>query len=115
MEYTFTDEAKELSPEDIWIKIQGEIVAGSKMKSIKGLEYTIHSVTNDRITYKAESRSNHENETIDKQDFLTVITRLKKEVAFNTSSSREHFPSAIYRQRSPLFAILLAGKIISHA
>lgn len=112
MDYIFTKENKGLGSTEIWNKIGSNLKLGAKIKSIKGVEYTIQSVKDDKVGFSATSRNKGENEEIGKDDFLIVIEKLKKEREFNTSSSREYFPSRIYKKRSPLFAILLATHII---
>lgn len=112
MDYTFTQQNKGLASTKSWNEIGARIKSGAKIKSITGVEYTLQSVSDEKLVFSAASRNKGKSEEISKTDFLMVIEKLKKEKVFNTSSSREYFPSKIYKKRSPLFAILLAASII---
>ncbi|MCD4695963.1 MAG: hypothetical protein K8S16_06955 [Bacteroidales bacterium] len=80
-------------------------------------EYKIKSVSSTFIKYTGENRNSEKLENISFDNIKISLTILKKLKEFNTNSStlKEEIPSAIYRKRSTLFAILLATNIIIKA
>ena len=114
MAYIFTTKCATKSPAQIWAFIQNGLSKDVIIKSIKEkLPYTVNHVTEEEISFSAETRNDGEAEIIRLVDFITVIDRLKKLEQFNTSSSKEAFKGTmIYKKRSPFFALLLSSAVI---
>ena len=114
MSYKFVDGKEKLSAERIWEFIKNGLSRDVTIKSIKDkIPYEVNSVSNQEIVFSAATRNSGEPEIIRYLDFATVISKLKKETYFNTSSSKELFKGTrLYRKRSPFFSLLLSCGVI---
>ena len=111
--YHFVKSKKDTRPEKIWLAITKSLTSKSLILSITDIIYELLEVSNEGITYRARIRSAHEPETISKQNAIIVLQGLIKIGAFNTVNTKSLFrQTKIYRQRSPIFATLIASGII---
>ena len=95
--------------------IRKEINPGESIYSIKERkEYKIDRITSTYIKYTGKDRNKGKPEDISFENIKILLTTLKILKEFNTNSSilKEEIPRAIYKKRSPLFAILFAAEII---
>lgn len=101
--------------DEIWTKII-EMLANTSTKhiiSISGSKvYELVTIDERQIGYVSEDRNNQEEETIYKEDFITLLEVLKSQPCFSTSSIKEYISGKIYKKRSPSFAILKFLEII---
>lgn len=114
MSYQFTSKCKGVSAAQIWQFIQNGLSTNVTIKSIKEqIPYTVNHVTQNQISFSAETRNDGEPEIIYLDDFVTIINRLKDLGQFNTSSAKESFKGTkMYKKRSPMFALLLSSGVI---
>jgi hypothetical protein len=114
MSYQFTAKCNGISANKIWAFIQNGLSTNVTIKSIKEqIPYNVNHVTQNQISFSAESRNGGEPEIINLDDFVTIIERLKVLKQFNTSSAKEYFKGTrIYKKRSPFFALLLSSGVI---
>ena len=115
MNYKFSEKVISKTPLEIWSFIQNGLSNDVIIKSIgkDKIPYTVNYVTNDEISFSAQTRNNEEPDVIGFNDFVTVVERLKGLEIFNTSSGKESFKGTkIYRKRSPFFALLLSSNVI---
>ena len=104
---------KSKSPSELWKKMTNALSGKLTVKSINGIVYDLHQIGPHKIEYRAESRSAGEIESIKNEEFEILIGKLLAVDIFNTNTSKQAFrDSKIYRQRSPVFAILLASEVI---
>lgn len=102
-----------LKPEkELWKIALNDLKKKKSVFSIKDKEYKIISVSNLEFGYQAQSRNGGTPESIFKDDFIEFVKSLKKIKIFNTSNKEGVVTGALYRKRSPVFAVLLAAKII---
>ena len=115
MNYRFSDTSANIPPEKLWSNIQLGLSKNVILKSVNQEKlYTIKSIDSNTISYSSPERSEGKEEQIHKSDFIELINKLQKLESFNSSTSKDIFPSDIYRKRSPIFAILIAANIIEH-
>ncbi len=113
MKYRFSDASAKIDPEKLWKKIQLGLSKNVILKSVNQEKlYTIKSIDSNTIFYSSPERSKGREEQIHKSDFVELINRLQKLDSFNSSTTKDLFPSDIYRKRSPIFAILVSATII---
>jgi|GEM_PF-2157219 len=111
--YFFTKNITELTPIEIWTPINQSLKKGDIINSILGIPYTITNISTDSISYTGEDRSNGKSESISKASFISGVRGLQELKVFNSSLSKVVFNKAkTYRQRSPMFAILLKTGLI---
>jgi len=104
----------EKTDEQIIDVIKNEIRVDDNIFSITGVIYKITFADNQYIKYTGENRNNGNPEDISISNIKDVLVVLKKLKEFNTSNEKlkKEIPRKIYKKRSPLFAILLASKVI---
>jgi restriction endonuclease S subunit len=98
----------------IWRFIQNGLSKNVTIKSVKDrLPYTVDYVREDVISFSAPTRNNTYSEVINRNDFESVIDKLKNMKSFNTNSAKECFKGTrMYKKRSPFFALLLSSNVI---
>lgn len=102
-----------LKPEkELWEIAINDLKKKKSIFSISGKEYKLVSGSNLEISYQAQSRSQGKPESIFKDDFTEFLKSLKKMKIFNTNNIKGEVSNKLYRNRSPVFAVLLAAKII---
>ena len=110
--YSF--EAKNTIPIVLWERIKQGLNNDAIVKSIdQKIHYTVQEIDAYFISYSAPSRNNGAIERISYEDFVKIVSKLLEFETFNTSNTKEAFKGGkIYKQRSPLFAILKSSGII---
>lgn len=111
--YQFTNKVRTLSPDLIWLTIVQRLSDTRVIKSINGVEYKLVSLSLEAIKYSTISRNVGLAESVSMTQFTNLLEVLQTKTTFNTHNSRHAFNQiGIYRQRSPVFAILLAAGVI---
>src|SRR5437879_4583256 len=113
MNYRFSEACAKVDPVKLWNDIQCGLSKNVIIKSVReGKLYTIRTVDSNAISYSSPKRSGGQDEQILKSDFIELVRELQKLKLFNSSTAKNSFPSAIYRKRSPIFAILVSATMI---
>ena len=111
--YQFINPQQDHNAEKLWKQIQKSLAEKTFIMSITDVIYELIEVSEKGITYSAKSRSANAPETITKENAISILQGLIEQTTFNTDTTKSLFRSTtIYRQRSPMFAILIASGII---
>ena len=113
MKYQFTPDYQNKSFEEMWADISiGLREEKPQICSISGKRYELLGVTNIDVVFSLPTRKGGKPETLTKRNFIDSLRIVKENKQFNTNTIKTEFPPELYAMRSPLFAILLAMKII---
>lgn len=115
MKYQINPKYKSLESIEIWNKMIELLEQSSNLHitSISGKKvYEIITITDEQVGYLSDDRNNGEEETIYKEDFVKFLDVLRRQGYFSTSSIKEYMSGALYKKRSPSFAILKYLNII---
>lgn len=80
----------------------------------RGVVYRVKT-TKNVIYYSTDSRNAGEPEVIYKSDFLKAYDAIRGLEDINTNRIKKVVPTTLYRQRSPLIAILCAAGVLVRA
>jgi len=98
--------------EQAWDKATAHLQSTGRIITATGIVYNAW-VTQEVISYQAETRSNGVPETIGRSEFISAVKAISRLPRINTSSVKDVVPKSLYRKRSPLIAILKCRPCLS--
>lgn len=99
----------------IWDSIISSFKTLEIIHGIKNAEYKIVSITRTDISYKTITKKEGDIETIDKNDLIPILMKLKSQTTFTTDSVKEMFKGSLMKKIAAIFSILLACGVIEES